>query len=256
MRNILLIFSLLLSLCSCSQTQQKQDSIIKIDPENLSVSNAIDSTITTNELIPIKYLLGNFIPEKDSLFVQVPRKYCLLRVEYIHKDVLQPFILMYEAAALEGINLGIISAVRTFNTQKYLWEQRFFQSNNPNAVSKSILSYLAMPGTSRHHWGTDLDLMSLKLNYFSSPTGQKAYNWLLANAANYGFYQVYTVGRSTGYNEEKWHWSYLPIAKEFQNQYKLKVTYSDISGFRGCETAKNLNVIESYVFGINPELMK
>ncbi len=138
--------------------------------------------------------MGKFDAAKDSLFVEIPKKYCLLRNEYIHKDVLEHYIAMYEAAALEGVNLGIVSAFRSFDTQKWLWNQRYYTSSNPEKVAKSVLSYLAMPGTSRHHWGTDIDIMSTKLNFFETETGKKAYQWLVDNAANNGFYQVYTAG--------------------------------------------------------------
>ena len=49
-----------------------------------------------------------------------------------------------------------------------------------------------MPSTSRHHWGTDIDLNSLNNSYFSSGKGLKEYDWLTTNANHYGFYQVYT----------------------------------------------------------------
>ncbi len=41
------------------------------------------------------------------------------------------------------------------------------------------------------------------------------YKWLVKYAGKYGFGQPYTSGRDSGYNEEKWHWSYLPLAKQF-----------------------------------------
>jgi hypothetical protein len=197
--------------------------------------------------IPVKYLLGKFNPENDSLFVEVPLKYCLIRKEYLHKDVLNHFIEMYEAAIKEGISLKIISAHRTFSVQKWLWEQKIYSSNNNIDVVKNILQYSAMPGTSRHHWGTDIDIISTQLAYFETIEGKKAYNWLLKNASKYGFYQVYNTNNNKGYNEEKWHWSYLKIANNFENQYIEKITYKDFHGFYGHKFAEELNIIENYV---------
>jgi zinc D-Ala-D-Ala carboxypeptidase len=245
---------LVFGLFSCSSASTKNE-LIK---DNLQVN---DDSISNEIIKPIypeidkKYLLGKFNPENDTLFVVIPPKYCLLRVEYIHRDVLEPFIAMYEAAEKDGVKLGIVSAVRTFNTQKWLWNQRYYNSSNPVAVAKSVLSYLAMPGTSRHHWGTDVDVSSTKLSYFETETGKESYQWMFDNAHKFGFHQVYTKDRTAGYNEEKWHWSYMPVAIEFQKQYREKITYDDLTGFNGSEVAKELNVINDYVFGIDSLLL-
>ena len=65
-----------------------------------------------------------------------------------------------------------------------------------------------MPGsTSRHHWGTEIDIHSLKNGDFADGEGLKIYEWLTTHAEDYGFYQPYTAEQ--GYEEEeKWHWSY------------------------------------------------
>lgn len=247
MNFFLLHITLIISLISCTGASTNTTKSVSVKTSEDSI--VADTIIPEYPDIAKEYLLGKFNPQNDTMFVKIPSQYCLLRVEYIHKDVLEPFIAMYEAAAKEGINLGIISAVRTFDTQKWLWNQRYYNSSDPKAVVKSILSYLAMPGTSRHHWGTDIDMMNTKLNFFETEQGKKSYQWLKDHAAEFGFYQVYTAGRPTGYKEEKWHWSYMPVAKEFQKQYREKITYKDISGFNGSETAEDLNVIEDYVFG-------
>jgi len=51
-----------------------------------------------------------------------------------------------------------------------------------------------MPGTSRHHWGTDVDLFSLDNKFFESGDGKIWYSWMVQNAAKYGFCQPYTAG--------------------------------------------------------------
>jgi len=52
-----------------------------------------------------------------------------------------------------------------------------------------------MPGTSRHHWGSDVDLYSLEDIDFLKGNGKIIYQWLTDNAASYGFCQPYTAGR-------------------------------------------------------------
>ncbi len=246
----------LIALYSCNQAASSDNS----DNSNNHNTTQNDSTIVNIDTvihleIAKENLLGKTNPVNDSMFVEVPQKYCLMRKEYVHKDVLEPYIAMYDAAAKENINLGIISAFRSFETQKWLWNQRYYNSSNPEAVAKSVLSYLAMPGTSRHHWGTDIDMLNTKLNFFTTEEGQKAYQWMCENAPKFGFYQVYTNNRTSGYNEEKWHWSYLPISKEFQYQYRQKISYDDLNGFNGSEVAFSLNVIDDYVFGIDSLLL-
>ncbi len=254
---ILILLGLIPFLFSCSGA----NSTDKINTAtNHYINDSIDTVIVKNEAqypeIDKKHLLGKTNPQKDSLFVVVPQKYCLMRTEYLHKDALEPFIAMYEAAAMEGVNLGIISAYRNYETQAWLWNSRYVNSSNPTVAAKTALKYIAMPGTSRHHWGTDIDMLNTKLNFFETEEGKKAYKWMCENAPKYGFYQVYTQNRTTGYNEEKWHWSYIPVAKEFLKQYQAKISYEDFVGFNGCELADTLNVIDDYVFGIDSVLLR
>ncbi len=109
-----------------------------------------------------------------------------------------------------------------------------------------------MPGTSRHHWGADVDINSTEDDYFLSAEGAKVYSWLSSHAADFGFCQPYTSKKDgrTGYEEEKWHWSYLPLATTFLDQYKKQILYQDLSGFDGSEVAVPLQVIDLYVNGV------
>lgn len=94
----------------------------------------------------------------------------------------------------------------------------------------------------------------MELAYYKTETGKKFYNWLTANASKFGFCQPYTAkdsSRATGYEEEKWHWSYLPLSQVYLQQYKDKITYSDLVGFAGCETAKKIDIIKTYVLSVN-----
>jgi len=116
-----------------------------------------------------------------------------------------------------------------------------------------------MPGTSRHHWGTDVDINSVDRAYFESPLGRKVYAWLAANAGDYGFCQTYTpkgADRPRGHEEEPWHWSYCPVAKNYLKQYVQKVTCADLRGFQGSDTATQLDVIANYVLAINPQCLQ
>jgi len=215
-----------------------------------------NSKLNSYSYIDKNYLLGKVKPEEDSIFVKIPKKYCLHRTEYIHKEALKPYLAMYFKAEKQGINLKIVSAFRSFNNQRHIWNRQFHGNSDKITVINSILRYSSMPGTSRHHWGTDIDLLSVHLRYFETEEGKKAYQWLCENAYKFGFYQVYTNKPYIGYNEEKWHWTYLPVSKIYLEEYKKQISYEDIIGFNGCEFAEKPNIIENYVFAIDSVLLR
>jgi LAS superfamily LD-carboxypeptidase LdcB len=211
------------------------------------------------------YLLGKFDPTTHPQFSKLSDQHAQgsAKGAYLRKEAYDAFIKMSEAAKKEGVELIIISATRNFDSQKRIWEDKWegrtlVEGKNLTTVNdlkeraRLILLYSSMPTTSLHHWGTDMDLNSLENSFFESGEGQKIYQWLTAHATEYGFCQPYTSkarGR-TGYEEEKWHWSYLPLSGEFLEVYKKQVRYSDIKGFAGSEVAKSLDVIRKYVDGV------
>lgn len=204
-------------------------------------------------------MLGKFNYQKDSSFVKVDSSFTTKDI-YLRKETYQAFLKMQAKAAEEGIDFYIISGTRNFEHQKRIWEYKWDVKHKelpPLERAKKILEFSSMPSSSRHHWGTDLDLNSLKNSYFSTGKGKQEYDWLKKNAHEFGFYQVYTSkdhGRK-GYNEEKWHWSYLPLSSMYLKFYNEHIQYEDIQGFKGCELSKELQVIEDYVNGIDPELL-
>lgn len=214
-----------------------------------------------------EFLLGKTHFEKDTNFVEIASAYTVLRKpnNFIQKRTLQAFLMMREAALADGVKLTATSASRNFWVQRYIWEQKWQKSAVAAGAgrARSILKYNSMCGTSRHHWGTELDFNSPKLEYWNTAEGKKTYKWLCENAHRFGFYQPYTTKgekgsglRETGYNEEKWHWSYYPLANVYMQKYKELVTEKDLGGFLGSEYVPDLNVIEEYVFGVatSPEV--
>jgi hypothetical protein len=114
-----------------------------------------------------------------------------------------------------------------------------------------------MPMTSRHHWGTDMDLNKLNNSYFEKGPGKKEFDWLKAHANSFGFYQPYTdksINGRTGYNMEKWHWSYMPLAGPYLNYYNKHVTNADIKGFKGAYLAPKIDMVGKYVNGVSKKI--
>jgi len=168
------------------------------------------------------YVLGKFDPETSNLFevITVPGTKSIKRI--LRKEVALKLQEMYEAFKRDypNISFDVISATRNYDYQKQIWNYKWFNDarykniTDPLNRALGILQYSSMPGTSRHHWGTDIDIYSLEPSDFESGNGLTIYNWLKQNAITYGFGQPFTSGRCTGYYEEKWHWSYLPLAKK------------------------------------------
>ncbi|MGB3850009.1 MAG: M15 family metallopeptidase [Tunicatimonas sp.] len=214
-------------------------------------------------------LLGKVRPARDSGFTLISRKYTSDTLAiYLREPTYRAFVRMARAAQADSINLIIRSATRSFAVQRWIWEAKWSGRRkvsgqnlkdtipDPEQRALKILEYSSMPGTSRHHWGTDIDLNAFNNAYFATGQGKKVYDWLVAHAATYGFCQVYTEqneDRPHGYHEEKWHWSYLPLAQQFLRQYNRQIGYADIDGFEGCSVAESVEAIERYVNGIAPQ---
>jgi LAS superfamily LD-carboxypeptidase LdcB len=240
----------------------------------VSKSNNSESVTSTNlqkdslpTYIDTNYVMGKFEPSTHPEFIEIAIKYADQVKLYMHKEAYDSFIKMWDLAKSEGITLTIRSAARNFNHQKGIWQrkwtgetllegqtnaQKTYQSNYERAIA--IMRFSSMPGTSRHHWGTDIDLNAFNNSYFESGKGLKEYTWLKNNAEQFGFVQVYTnkalTGRS-GYNEEKWHWSYKPISALCQKVAQETLENKNINGFEGSEVAEKIDVKENYIFGID-----
>ena len=217
------------------------------------------------------YLMGKFDPSSRKDFILIPTTYTTNQSKmYLRKETLDAFLKMRDAANLDRIDLKIASATRNFVYQKNIWNNKWIgvtlidgknlSKSIPNSLErfKKILEYSAVPGTSRHHFGTDIDINNANPEYFESKLGEETYEWLVKNASVFGFCQPYNQkdsNRPTGYNEEKWHWSYSPLAKTFTEEYKNLIKEEDIKGFLGDENVAGQDLINNYVLGINPDCL-
>ena len=93
-----------------------------------------------------------------------------------------------------------------------------------------IIRFSSLPGVSRHHWGTEVDLNSTEVADWEPAVGKKPAGkffalgqWLQANAPSVGLVQAYTSGRASGYFEEAWHYSYAPISVGLRTRYNKQV---------------------------------
>jgi len=218
------------------------------------------SADSLNQLPPSgieSYLMGKFNPAKHNAFVKVPERYANRKDHYLRKSTFEAFKKMHEAARKDGVKLIIRSSTRNFDYQKGIWERKWrAQKKSRSAKNKAlnILQLSSMPGTSRHHWGTEVDLNSFSNSWFEHGQGLKLFRWMNDNAAKYGFHRPYTKKDSTrphGYNEEKWHWSYTPLSIAMTRDAEKALKDSKITGFIGSETAVEIGVVEKYILGVH-----
>ena len=201
-------------------------------------------------------LLGQISPATNPGFTEIPPEYCSRPGIYLRNEVLEAFLKLRQAAEDEDIDLKVLSGTRSFNHQKSIWDRKWARTRYMGwqdlDKAQDILTYSSMPGTSRHHWGTDIDLNSLENEYFNSGEGAIVYDFLERCGNEFGFSQVYTSKENgrTGYEEEKWHWSYMPVSSVILEEYNKFIRNEDIGGFDGSNSVDSIKIIPDYVNGI------
>lgn len=153
----------------------------------------------------------------------------------LQKEVFEAFEKMRAAAAKEGILIKGVSGYRSFERQKLIWERKYAEytkaGHSPEKAVEMIIEYSTIPGTSRHHWGTDIDIIDGKANekgdvlvaekFHGDGPFCKLKEWMDANANRFGFYLVYTNDPNRkGFKYEPWHYSYLPVSGPMLEAYR------------------------------------
>ncbi len=167
----------------------------------------LDKLSKTDEELLQKYskvyfLSEHFVPSRlkliDSDYLATGRT-----EQYFHADAL-PFLEdMLVAAKRDGIDLTVVSAYRSFETQADL-KGAYLQSYGSGANTFS-----ADQGYSEHQLGTAIDFSTPELGGGLGGFGNtKAYEWLKENAHEYGFVLSYPEG-NTYYVYEPWHWRFV-----------------------------------------------
>ena len=171
---------------------------------------------------------------------------------------------MQNDAKKEGIEIEIVSGYRSYEKQKSIWnnkynknfERRIFGIKNINR----IIQYSTLPGTSRHHWGTDIDIIDkrfipkgdllIEKNYTENGIYSELFSWMKKNSNKYGFYLVYDDSpERKGFKFEPWHYSYKPLSVEFLQRFidrNLLFKITQDSSLLGREFINN-SFLESYL---------
>jgi LAS superfamily LD-carboxypeptidase LdcB len=173
----------------------------------------------------------------------------------LHNHVIAPFLNLRRAALADGFDLVPQSSFRDFSRQLMIWNQKFsgakpmvdaaglpLDASKLDAAERvaAILLWSALPGASRHHWGTDVDLIDrhavargfdvrLTPQEFA-PGGPFAAlsEWLTDNAARFGFFRPFR-GVLSGVQPEPWHFSFAPIAENARRRLTPGVLHRAIA---------------------------
>ena len=156
----------------------------------------------------------------------------------VHSDVKDDLNNLIEAAQVAGFKMEIASGFRDYERQSLIWNRKFSgevpildsesQPLDASTLSEqqklsAILRWSALPGASRHHWGCDFDVFArnhlpegaqLQLEPWEYLTGhqQAFYQWLVANASQYGFFFPYNQDLG-GVAIEPWHISHRKVSQ-------------------------------------------
>jgi LAS superfamily LD-carboxypeptidase LdcB len=164
--------------------------------------------------------------------------------------VISAFLKMQDAAKLEGHDLQIVSSYRSFSKQASIWNRKWKGELKLNTIDSrvletaslddtqkmhAILLFSALPGGSRHHWGTDFDVFdrskvdacgaSFELvpqEYEDDGPCADLAKWIQHHAAKFDFERPYPeyVG---GVAAEPWHLSYSPIAAGIISSFSVEL---------------------------------
>ena len=167
----------------------------------------------------------------------------------LHREVVGPFLAMRQAAAAEGIDLVPVSSFRDFGRQLAIWNGKHRGERelldvagqalqaaalDDDARVSAILNWSALPGASRHHWGTDFDVIDAAAmppgyrprlvpeEYAPGGVFERLGAWLDANLHQYGFFRPYATWRG-GAQPEPWHLSHAVVAGQAERQFSVEM---------------------------------
>ena len=161
----------------------------------------------------------------------------------LERETYNAFIKMKDAAEKDGIKIKIVSGFRDFYRQQTIWNNKYkkfteeFLLDGPSAIQE-IIRFSTIPGTSRHHWGTEIDVIDENFKNEKNLLIAKKYEeggifnslkkWMDKNSEKFGFYIVYDDNdKRPGFEYEPWHYTYKPVSNLYQTEF-LKLDLKSI----------------------------
>ncbi len=153
----------------------------------------------------------------------------------LERETYNAFIKMKDAAEKDGIKIKIVSGFRDFYRQQTIWNNKYkkfteeFLLDGPSAIQE-IIRFSTIPGTSRHHWGTEIDVIDENFKNEKNLLIAKKYEeggifnslkkWMDKNSEKFGFYIVYDDNdKRPGFEYEPWHYTYKPVSDSYQTEF-------------------------------------
>jgi len=173
----------------------------------------------------------------------------------MHYEAVASFLAMRDAAASAGVQIKVPSGFRDFATQLNIWNRKWrgerpLLSRDGQPLNRSdlsdaemvdvILTWSAIPGGSRHHWGTDVDVIDAATmpsgyqvrlvteEYAADGVFAKLNAWLDTNLHRFGFFRPFHTDRG-GVSPEPWHISYAPVSMPALESLSLAVLRRTLS---------------------------
>jgi LAS superfamily LD-carboxypeptidase LdcB len=166
----------------------------------------------------------------------------------VHKEMFSDLSRMFYAAKTDGIDFGLMSSYRSYELQKTIWNEKVLgqravldSDSRPVDISTKtneellflIMRWSAIPGGSRHHWGSDMDVFDkakkpadyqvqlIPREYEEGGYFYESSLWLNEFMDDFNFFRPYSKDTG-GIAPEPWHLSYRPLAEKFLKDFTLK----------------------------------
>ena len=164
----------------------------------------------------------------------------------IHPQALSAFQKLCRAASQAGLDIRAISIFRSHQQQLAIWNEKVRGQRplldrdgiplddhtlTPRERVLAILRWSAIPGASRHHWGTDMDVydhgaiapgqVELTPQEVTGPCAPM-HEWLDQNLERFGLFRPYARDLG-GVAPEMWHLSYHPVSGQYLEQYNFEL---------------------------------
>jgi LAS superfamily LD-carboxypeptidase LdcB len=200
----------------------------------------------------------------------------------LHPDAARALADLKDAARGDGIEVTVLSGYRDLGRQTAIWNAKFRGTRrlidrngaeldrsrlSGRALINAILAWSALPGASRHHWGSDADVIDVagvtpdyrpqlvQQEFAGGGPFAKLSAWLTEHAAEFGFFRPY-ASDCGGVMPEPWHLSYAPLAVPALAALTLAVLAEAVgsSSMDGRELvlAHLPELYERYVLAIDP----
>ena len=184
--------------------------------ENVSeIENPYELLVLVNKYhrLPQDFRQYNLVSMSREYTVNDGKQYLLAGAAY------EKFVQMADAAKKEGLSLKVISAYRTEEYQRGLYNNSVRRNGKAYAEK-----YSARPGFSEHETGLAVDINSVRGAFENTPE----FTWMQKHAHEYGYILRYQKGREwiTGYAYEPWHYRYVG-ADAAKVIYEEGITYEE-----------------------------